>query len=235
MKPAGRSRLFGVIVAAAAASAVAVVVAGCTSGGSSAASSATSASSANAAPGSASSPAASNPAVSNSAAPPAPASGPAGSTSPGNPGAAGTPKCATRSLQATVGLSQGAAGSIYQVIDFKNISGAPCTLYGYPGVSFAGGTPVTQIGAGAAREHASPTTVTLAAGATANALLKIAQAGNYAPADCHPVASTYIQIYPPDQTTPIYLAYNSTACAKTPSVPQLQISVMQPGSGSSGG
>jgi hypothetical protein len=158
---------------------------------------------------------------------------PAASSSPPNPGTgAGATQCATRSLQASVGISQGAAGSLYQVIDFKNISGAPCTLFGYPGVALAGGTPVTQIGAGAARSSdASPKTITLAAGATANALLKIAQAADYTPADCHPVASTYIQIYPPDQTTPIYLSYNSKACAKTTAPPQLLIGVMQPGTG----
>jgi hypothetical protein len=141
-------------------------------------------------------------------------------------------KCATRSLQATVGISQGAAGSVYQVIDFKNISGAPCTLFGYPGVALAGGTPVTQIGAGAARtSDAQATTITLAAGATANALLKIAQAENYTASVCHPTASTYLQIYPPDQTTPIYLAYNSMGCAKTTVPPQLTIGVIQTGSG----
>src|SRR5215510_8381854 len=59
--------------------------------------------------------------------------------SPGNPGAAGT-GCATRNLKVTVGTAQGAAGSIYQVIDFTNTSGAACTLFGYPGVALAGGT-----------------------------------------------------------------------------------------------
>ncbi len=35
--------------------------------------------------------------------------------------------------------AQGAAGSVYQVIDFTNISNVTCTLYGYPGVSLGGG------------------------------------------------------------------------------------------------
>src|SRR5215472_2788352 len=107
-------------------------------------------------PGVASSSSAAAPASSPSAA--APASPPSaeaspGSSSPGNPGAAaaGPPACATRYLKATVGVTQGAAGSIYQVIDFTNISGGACTLFGYPGVALAGGTPVTQIGAAAAR------------------------------------------------------------------------------------
>ena len=45
-----------------------------------------------------------------------------------------------------MGVAQGAAGSVYQVIDFTNISNTTCTLYGYPGVSLAAGTPVTQVG-----------------------------------------------------------------------------------------
>jgi Protein of unknown function (DUF4232) len=128
-------------------------------------------------------------------------------------------------------VAQGAAGSIYQVIDFKNISGAPCTLYGYPGVALASGQPVTQIGAAASRSTAAPaTTVTLAAGGTANALLRITEAGNYPATRCNPVASDYLQIYPPNQTTPIYLAYKSTGCSST-AVNLLSIGVVQAGNG----
>lgn len=117
------------------------------------------------------------------------------------------------------------------MILFKNISGAPCTLFGYPGVALAGGSPVTQIGAAAARSTGKPATlVTLGAGETANALLQITQADNYPAAKCDPVASSFIQIYPPNQTTPIYLAYKSTGCRKT-SVPLLFIGVVQPGAG----
>ena len=71
-----------------------------------------------------------------------------------NPNAAaagGLPGCATRDLKATVGVAQGAAGSVYQVIDFTNIGTASCSLYGYPGIALAGGSPVTQIGMAASR------------------------------------------------------------------------------------
>ena len=37
---------------------------------------------------------------------------------------AGPPGCATRDLKATVGIAQGAAGSVYQVIVFTNIGTA---------------------------------------------------------------------------------------------------------------
>ena len=185
-------------------------------------------------PGVASSSASSPPAAAPASSPsPPPTAASPGSSSPGNPGAAaaGTPACATRYLKATVGVAQGAAGSIYQVIDFTNISDAVCALFGYPGVALAGGTPVTQIGAAAVRSPtSSPRLVTLAAGKTANAVLQITQAANYPASRCAPKASTYLQIYPPNQTTPIYLAYKSTGCSAS-AVNLLTVGVVQPGNG----
>ena len=140
--------------------------------------------------------------------------------------------CPTRSLAVKPGLSQGAAGSVYQVLDFTNISNVTCTLYGYPGVSLAGGKPVTQIGLAAAEDHSSPRRlVTLAPGAVANALLRIVQAANFPPARCHLADADYLQIYPPNQTTPVYVAYKAQACAKPVQI--LTVSVVQPGSGGS--
>jgi hypothetical protein len=163
------------------------------------------------------------------ATPAASAASPATGTSGGGSAAAA---CPTRSLAVKPGLSQGAAGSVYQVLDFSNISNVTCTLYGFPGVSLAGGKPVTQIGLAAAEDHTTPRRlVTLAPGAVANALLRIVQAANFPPARCHLVNADYLQIYPPNQTTPIYVAYKAQACAKPVQI--LTISVVQPGSGGS--
>ena len=152
-----------------------------------------------------------------------------------NPNAAaagGPPGCATRDLKATVGVAQGAAGSVYQVIDFTNIGTASCSLYGYPGIALAGGSPVTQIGMAASRSpQAGPALVTLKPGAVANTLLRITQAQNYPTSKCSPMASTYLQIYPPNQTTPIYLGYKSTGCSAT-GVNLLTVGVVQTGAGS---
>ena len=149
-----------------------------------------------------------------------------------NTAAGGPPACATADLKATAGVAQGAAGSVYQVIDFTNIGTASCSLYGYPGVALAGGSPVTQIGAAASRStQTAASLVTLAVGATGNTLLRITQAENYPQSTCSPVASTYLQIYPPNQTTPIYLAYKSTGCSST-KVNLLTVSVVQAGAGS---
>ena len=149
-------------------------------------------------------------------------------------GGGGPAGCATRDLQAKAGVAQGAAGSLYQVIDFTNISNVTCTLYGYPGVSLAAGTPVTQVGQAASRSTvAGPALVTLAPGQTANALLRITQALNYPTGTCAPTKTTYLQIYPPNETTPIYLAYSSTGCSSN-SVNLLTIGVVQAGAGSNG-
>ena len=72
--------------------------------------------------------------------------------------------------------------------------------------------------------------MTLGPGQTASALLRIVEAGNYSSGACSPRSTTYLQIYPPNQTTPIYLAYNSTGCAK-PAVNLLSVSVVTPGTG----
>jgi Protein of unknown function (DUF4232) len=152
-------------------------------------------------------------------APPSPASPPA------------PDPCPTRYLGVKVGLSQGTAGSVYQVIDFRNISNVTCTLYGYPGVSFGStGTSGGQIGAAAQESPVTPRElVVLAPGAVANALLQIADAGNVPPARCGQVTAHWLVIYPPGQTTPVYLSYTSPACAKPVRI--LTVSVVQPGAG----
>jgi hypothetical protein len=160
------------------------------------------------------------------------ASSAAAASSSATPAAPGVPACPTRSLQVKLGVSQGTAGSVYTTIDFVNISSGTCSLYGYPGVSLAGGQPVTQIGLAAVEDHTSARElVTLGPHAVANALLKITDAGNYPASRCGPVTAHYLQVYPPNQTTPTYVAYTTQACTK--SVPLLTIAPVRPGSGSS--
>jgi hypothetical protein len=45
------------------------------------------------------------------------------------------------------------------------------------------------------------------------------------------VKTQWIQVYPPNQTTPIFLGYKTTACSKPTRI--LSVSVVQPGSGGS--
>jgi hypothetical protein len=184
---------------------------------------------------SASTPASSSPPSSTPAATPvsSPSATPATSAPATTPAVAGPAPCPTRYLGVKAGLSQGTAGSIYQVIDFTNISNTSCTLYGYPGISFAStGSSGGQIGL-AAKENPTPPRelVTLAPGATANALLRIVAAGNFPPATCGMVTAHWLVIYPPNQTTPVYLKYTSPTCSKQVQI--LTVNVVQPGSGGS--
>jgi Protein of unknown function (DUF4232) len=162
-----------------------------------------------------------------------PAGGPSSTpTTTLSPAVSGPPACPTSSLQVKLGVGQGYAGGVYQVIDFTNTSGSPCTLYGYPGVSLASGPPYAQIGLAAKRSTSStPKLVTLAPAATANALLQIVDALNYPSASCGPTKATALKIYPPNQTAPVYLPNASEGCAKT--VQTMYIGPVQPGAGSS--
>jgi hypothetical protein len=151
-------------------------------------------------------------------------------TSASTPGAASVASCATKDLKATLGPAQAGAGSAYIALQLTNIGSAECSLYGFPGVSLAGGSPVKEISPGAERSNTVPSTqVKLAPGGVAYATLQVAEAANYPASACEPKPSTYLQIYPPGQTTPIYLAYSSTACVK--SVHQLWIQAMRAGTG----
>lgn len=187
------------------------------------ASSATSSSSAASAPGSGTS---ATPSATTTAVAAATATSPAAGGGTGG----GTP-CATSSLAVRLGASQGTAGSTYVELDFTNISGAACTLYGYPGVSFTARTDgATQIGA-AATEISSPARqlVTLAPKAVAGAVLRVVFAGNFPASACHSVTAHYLRVYPPNELTPLYVGYTSPTCSTSTQV--LSVSVVQPGAG----
>jgi hypothetical protein len=158
----------------------------------------------------------------------APPSAPSTSQSPA---LTGPRACATSALNVTLGVSQGYAGGVYETIVFTNTSGATCTLYGYPGVSLVSGPPYTQIGLAAKRAGTTPVKlITLATGASANALLQIVDALNFGSATCSPTKAAFLRVFPPNQTVPVYLADTSEICAQP--VQTLFISAVQAGSGS---
>jgi hypothetical protein len=184
-------------------------------------------------PGTAGSPSASTVTVtetpSSSTPPASPTQSATTSTTP-----AGPPTCQPSALHLTLGLSQGTAGSVYQVIDFTNISSAACTMFGYPGASFVTGRGGSQIGATATRNPASaPRLVTLAPGQVANSVLQVIDAGNYPKRDCLPVSVDWLQIYPPGDFSALYLRYSTQACSKAHKS-NSTIQAVIPGSGGSG-
>jgi hypothetical protein len=138
--------------------------------------------------------------------------------------------CPTTSLSIKLGLGQGYAGGTYQVIDFTNVSKTSCTLYGYPGVSLVSGPPYAQIGQAAKRSTSTPVKlITLAPGAIANAVLQVVDAQNYPASSCAPTKATALRIYPPNQTSSLYVATSAQGCAKSSQV--LYIAAVSAGSG----
>jgi hypothetical protein len=143
----------------------------------------------------------------------------------GPAGSGGTPACATGDLKISIGDGGGgAAGSFYSLIDFTNTSSVTCTLYGYPGVSLRSAQSAL-IGAPATRNAtSSPGVVTLAPGVTASATLKMTDYTVYPASECRQVTSSYLLIYPPNQTQSVSLAFKGGTCAN----PALKILAVSP-------
>ncbi len=150
-------------------------------------------------------------------------------TSSGSPAA--TTTCATSQLHVYTGNSNGAAGTIYYDLIFTNTSATACTLTGYPGVSFvtAPNESGSQVGADGKRNSVYPVhTITVAPGASAHALLGIAEAGNFPASSCNPVNTHYMKVFPPNQTVATYFSFATQTCAST-STPTMHISTIVSG------
>jgi hypothetical protein len=152
---------------------------------------------------------------------------PSPSASPSGPA-----PCPSSGLQVTLGQGNGAAGSTYYPLDFSNNSGASCTLFGYPGVSFVTGLGGSQIGSAASRNPALPSElVTIPPGGVAHATLQVVNAENFAASACHMVTAHWLKVYPPNQTAPLYVSFTAHACSgKTKLVHILAVEAVRPGS-----
>jgi hypothetical protein len=205
-----------ILIALAALAGAAGLLAGCGTATTPAASPSTSAS--------ATTPATSPSAAATQASSPAPTPGPS---------SAGVAACATSALHVAVpsGSGNAAAGSSYYPIQFSNTSSSPCTLYGYPGVSFVGAVGGSQIGAAATRNSAlAAKLISLSPGQTVHATLQVVDAMNYPSGGCGLVTAHWLKIYPPNQTAPLYVSFTAQTCSK----PKTVLSVQTVQTGSSG-
>ncbi len=158
---------------------------------------------------------------------PSPRASPSPSASPSGPA-----PCPSSGLQVTLGQGNGAAGSTYYPLDFTNNSGASCTLFGYPGVSFVTSIGGSQIGSAASRNPALPSElVTIPPGGIAHATLQVVNAENFAASACHMVTAHWLKVYPPNQTAPLYVSFMAHACSeKAKRVDILAVEAVRPGS-----
>ena len=155
-------------------------------------------------------PAAGSTATATTAAP-QPGASSAGTTAPApQPG-----PCGTAALRVTLGSQEGAAaGHFYRTLDFTNVSGASCTLYGYPGVSFVTAIGGSQIGAAASRSPASKLLIVLAPGKKAHAVLDLLDVLNFPSSQCAATNAHWIKVYPPNQFSATYVPWTAMVCSK---------------------
>jgi Protein of unknown function (DUF4232) len=128
----------------------------------------------------------------------------------------GTPRCHTGDLKVSVAADEGggAAGTSYESLVFKNASKHPCTLTGYPGVSFVAGAQGTQVNTGFTRDPTeSHATVRLVAGKSAHATIRVPNWQNFPENLCKPVSVRGFRIYPPDETASIFVSQPQKACS----------------------
>jgi len=126
-----------------------------------------------------------------------------------------TPPCATSGLDVWLDTNgDGATGHTGYKLNFTNLSGSRCTLFGSPGVSGVTLTG-TQIGSAASRNGMTPHTVTLANGATTHALVVITDTSLFPPSSCNQVTAAGLKVYPPNQTQSRRLPFPFHACSKS--------------------
>jgi Protein of unknown function (DUF4232) len=131
--------------------------------------------------------------------------------------AARTPGCATSGLVVWLNTNgNGYAGGAYYTLNFTNLSGRACTLYGYPGIS-AVSLRRQQLGSAAARNGPPGPVVRLGRGGTATVALQIVDAYNFGNPQqpCDPVTAAGLRIYPPNQFASKVVPFPFTACSRT--------------------
>lgn len=99
---------------------------------------------------------------------------------------------------AAVAGGSGGMGGYGLVLTVRNTSSQPCTLTGYPGVqaAVADAGPARPLGAPA--ERTGPRrVVTVPAGGTAQAQIRVSQVGKYPAATCKPVRGNTLNVYLP--------------------------------------
>jgi hypothetical protein len=130
---------------------------------------------------------------------------------------AAAPACKTSQLVIWIFNGQGAAGSFYYELNFTNLGGSTCTMRGFPkvfGVDLQG----KRVGLDFAHEPGKQKLVTLPGGGseTATATLRVVEAGNFSPAECHPTKIAGVRVVPPGQSASKVVPFPSETCAQEP-------------------
>lgn len=160
----------------------------------------------------------------------APPSTAPGSTTPGSrPAQTGDGvACQTSQLSLRIGQSTGATSHYSIPLIFTNTASSPCTIAGYPGVSYLASADGPQIGPAATRDgYPAGGTVRLAEGDSATADAITTSVGVFSKQQCGPTPAAGLRVYPPNNTAPIFLpSTRYQACSR---IGVLTIKSVQPG------
>lgn len=127
-------------------------------------------------------------------------------------------------------IGEGTGATSHQSIPliFTNTASSPCTITGYPSVSYLASAHGPQIGPAATRDEypaGDPVRLTTGESATADAITTSVRV--ISRQQCGPAPAAGLLVYPPDNTAPVFLASNRyEACSR---ISVLMIKTVQPG------
>ena len=150
----------------------------------------------------------------------APSTSSASATVSPSAAATGTQRCDAPALVVASGPPNGAAGTVYYSVVFRNTGEQPCFLRGFPGVSAADASGAGKVDA--VRDTTKPATrVVLDPGQSAHAVLAVRNVPpTSAPCPSYPT----LLVTPPDSRQTQRVVREVSPCAK-----EMRISVVQPG------
>ena len=140
------------------------------------------------------------------------------------------PACRATQLTAWQAIpSDGAAGSFYYQLEFSNVSGTTCSLFGFPGVA-ALDSQNRILGRPATREGGPSSRVVLPPGATAHAVLRLIDVGVFPAPKCRPTTAAGLQIFPPNTSQASVISESLRVCSSR-SVSYLSVRPVRAGVG----
>jgi hypothetical protein len=132
--------------------------------------------------------------------------------------------CKSGDVKLSLGQGDSGAGSTYRPLLITNSSSKPCTIQGFPGVSYVAGADGHQVGKDAFRDGTKGTAVKLNSGQTAVADIQFVNVQNFDPGTCQPTPVKGLRIYLPQETASNFVPEDGTGCAST-KIPGNQLSV----------
>ncbi len=132
--------------------------------------------------------------------------------------------CKSGDVKLSLGQGDSGAGSTYRPLLITNASSEPCTIQGFPGVSYVAGADGHQVGKDAFREGTKGNAVKLNPGQTAAADIQFVNVRNFDPATCQPTPVKGLRIYLPQETASNFVPSDGTGCAGT-KIPGNQLAV----------